>query len=89
MTYPATAKMDELLVQVDLYAGGVFYDAGEDVAIVKAEGSAWIDSATLAETSFHWQDVHVRLFPMESHKRSSTVTAPDTIAAGQPSVPGR
>lgn len=59
------------LVQVDLYADGVFDDpcpevavvqpefavVTPEVAIVKPEGSAWIDSETLAETSFHWQDL--------------------------------
>jgi len=56
MTYPATAKNNDLSVQVDLYADGVFDDAGEDVATVKPESSAWINSDSLAETSFHWWD---------------------------------
>jgi hypothetical protein len=48
-------------VQVDLYTDGVFE---EPAAFVKPEGSAWIDSDTLAETSFRWQDVDVRLASM-------------------------
>jgi hypothetical protein len=37
--------------------GEFFVTVKEDVALVKPEGSAWIDSDTLAETSFHWQDL--------------------------------
>ena len=42
-------KMDELLVQVDLYADGVFDGPDPEVATVKPEGSAWICSDTLAD----------------------------------------
>jgi hypothetical protein len=45
-----------------LYAEGVFDDPGPEVAVVKPEGSAWIDSGTLAETSFDWRKVDVASF---------------------------
>jgi hypothetical protein len=44
------------MVQVDLYVDGVFHDSCPEAAMVKPEGSAWIDSNTLAETAFRWQD---------------------------------
>jgi hypothetical protein len=51
------AKLTESMVQVDLFAEGVF-DAS-DVAMVKPDPSAWIDWETGRETSFRWQDVAV------------------------------
>ncbi len=98
MSHPATVKMDELLLQVDLYAeDGVFDEPGPqevrttpqeygpdvaivkpevavvqpEVAVVKPEGSAWIDSVTLAETSFHWQDLVDGEAVESSHVESS------------------
>lgn len=49
--------LPQKLVQVDLFADGVFDRFDTDVALVKTEGSAWIDSSSQSETSFRWQDL--------------------------------
>jgi predicted flap endonuclease-1-like 5' DNA nuclease len=45
----------EHLVQVKLFEDGVFDPS--DLALVKPDGSAWIDRETGRETSFRWQEV--------------------------------
>jgi hypothetical protein len=51
-------------VQVDPYAGSVFDRPSPDSAILKPGNSAWIASDSLAETSFDWRKLDVRLVPM-------------------------
>jgi hypothetical protein len=41
----------------NLNADGVFFGATQDCVVVKPEGSAWIDSETLTETSFRCRDM--------------------------------
>jgi len=58
------------MVQVDLFADGIFDETGPDVARVMPDGSAWIDPKSGHETSFRWQDLNVQT-PMLPRKQSS------------------